>query len=262
MTAFLKLDRCRVCQKDWPWDWVPPVQLGGALLAGTGVWRSTLVDALCPHCADAADRARARDRRVQTLREQFIRVVGGVKPYQEFTFERYHETPENRAAVRQARTFDPSRDNLYLWGACGVGKTHLAVATLRHWFGRSSSGALVTPFQLIRKLRMKSPDEEQQAIDGFVRIPLLVLDDLGVGSETTYARQVLQEILDGRSFSDRGGLVVTSQYSLARLAQRLNDRALASRLSGLCRVVEVRGPDHRALPKPAGEHAPRTKQCP
>ena len=261
MTAFLKIDRCTSCRQETPWEWVPPVLLRGEPLAGTGVWRSALIDGLCPRCADARERARQRERHVQTLREQFIRMVGGVKPYRDFTFEKYQVTRENRLAFQRARAFDPSRDNLYLWGPCGVGKTHLAVAILRQWFGRGASGALVTPFKLIRKLRMKPPDEEQLAIDGFIGVGVLVIDDLGVGSDTVYARQILQEILDGRSFSDRAGLVVTSPYSLLGLARRLNDRTISSRLGGLCRVVEIQGPDHRSIPKATGGQAPRTKQC-
>jgi DNA replication protein DnaC len=92
---------------------------------------------------------------------------------------------------------------------------------------------------------MKSPEDEQRVLEGFIRVPVLVVDDVGAGSETAYARQALQEILDGRDFEDRGGLVVTSQFSLNALSGRLNDRSIPSRLAGMCRVIEIRGPDHR-----------------
>jgi hypothetical protein len=60
MTAFLKIDRCRVCQKDWPWEWVPPLPLGGKPLAGTGVWRSALIDGCCVSCTESIERERRR----------------------------------------------------------------------------------------------------------------------------------------------------------------------------------------------------------
>jgi DNA replication protein DnaC len=94
---------------------------------------------------------------------------------------------------------------------------------------------------------MRTPDEEQQGIDALVRTDLLVVDDLGIGGETSYARQILQEILDARDCSDRHGLVLTSPYSPVRLARRLDDRTIPSRLSGMCEVVEMRGFDHRAV---------------
>jgi DNA replication protein DnaC len=245
MTAFLKIDRCRVCQQDWPWEWVPPLILRGTPLAGTGVWRSALVDGCCTACADTIDRERKRASHARRLRAEFIHVVGGVKPYRAFTFERYRLTPGNRIAFQRAKEFEPSRDNLYLWGPCGLGKTHLAVAILRQWFARGASIELVTPFQLVRKLRMKTPEEEERAIGRLITVKALLLDDLGVGSDTAFARQLLQEILDGRDFKDRGGLVVTSQYSLSGLAVRFHDRSIPSRLAGMCRVVEMSGTDGR-----------------
>src|SRR5206468_3297143 len=127
MTAFLKIDRCRVCQRDWPWEWVPPLILRGRTLTGTGVYRSGLVDGRCTACTDTIERERQRASRAKHLRAEFVRLVGGVKPYRAFTFERYELTPGNRIAFQRAKQFDPSTDNLYLWGPCGVGKTHLAV---------------------------------------------------------------------------------------------------------------------------------------
>ena len=168
-----------------------------------------------------------------------------MKPYRDFTFERYDVTPGNRDAVEFAKQFDRFKDNLYLWGLWGVGKTHLAMALLRRCFARGASSAVVTPARLVRKLRMKTPDEEQQAVDHFIRMDVLLIDDLGVGGDSPYARQVLQEILDGRDFNDRGGLVVTSQHSIKALARRLTDGAIPSRLAGMCRVIGITGPDRR-----------------
>ena len=104
---------------------------------------------------------------------------------------------------------------------------------------------VVTPPQLSRKVRMKDPDQEQAAIDRFVQVQVLVLDDLGMGHETAFARQVLQEIVTGRDFSDRAGLVVTSSYSLGALAEKLGEDTIPSRLAGMCQVFEIKGVDHR-----------------
>src|SRR5262249_4546992 len=102
---------------------------------------------------------------------------------------------------------------------------------------------ITTPFQLVRKLRMKTPDEEQLGIDAFVHSDVLVLDDVGAG-ETVYGRQVLQEILDRRAFQDRGGLIVTGRLASAALARSV-DGGLGSRAVGLCRAIEIKGIDRR-----------------
>lgn len=245
MTAFLKIDRCASCGREIPWDWVAPAKVGDKLLAGTGVWRSALSDGLCADCVDAAEQRLRKDRQATARRKQFIRMVG-VKPYRRFTFGQYRLTADNRAAFDYAQQFDASTQNLYLWGSCGVGKTHLAVAILRSALARGTSISLVTPFQLVRKLRMKTPEDEQQTVDAFARVGVLVIDDLGTGTASSFGRQALQEILDARDFHDRAGLVITSQWSPERLANRWNDRAIPSRLNGMCRVLQIKGADGRA----------------
>jgi DNA replication protein DnaC len=245
MTAFLKINDCKTCHRALPWEWTPAVLLSGKTLAGTGVWRSQLVNGLCPACLAALESEREKKQRALNRRRELVELLGGEKPYREFTFERYQVTPENKLAYERARNFDPAADNLYLWGPCGVGKTHLAYATARRCFEESLSVAILRAGQLSRKVRMKDPGQEQAAIDDLAQVETLVLDDLGVGSDTAFSRQILQEILDARDFNDRAGLVVTGKYSLDSLAEKLNDDTIPSRLAGMCAVVEVTGVDHR-----------------
>jgi DNA replication protein DnaC len=226
-------------------EWAPPVVLAGKTLVGTGVWRSALHDGRCEGCQQTLHERQAREQHRQRLRHRFINQAGGVRAYREYTFERYRVTDGNRTAVALALQFDPARNNVYIWGPCGVGKTHLAVALVRRWFSRGASFVLLTPFQLIRRLRMRSPEEEQAAIDALIQTPLLGLDDLGAVPETAYGRQVLQEILDARHLRERGGLIVTSPHPPRRLADRSSEPALVSRLVRMCDVVEIRGTDQR-----------------
>jgi len=176
-------------------------------------------------------------------RKELVYLLGGEKPYREFTFERYQVEPGNQLAYERSKNFSPACDNLCFWGPCGVGKTHLAYAVARRCFGESLSVTIVLAGQLSRKVRMKDPEQEQTAVDDLVGADVLVLDDLG--TETAYARQILQEILDGRNFRERAGLVITSKYSLDELAAKPVDDAIPSRLAGMCQVVEIKGVDRR-----------------
>lgn len=245
VTALSKSDPCRICGRNIPQQWMEPVVVRGQALSGTGVWRSSLVDGACETCLTSRQGELQRARQLEGRQEQFIRIVGGTKPYREFTLERYQVTGGNRLAVECAKAFDPRRQDLYLWGPCGVGKTHLAMAILRNWFERGATVVFMTQFQLIRKLRMKPPEEEQQILDRLVQVDLLALDDIGAGGDTPFARQVLQEILDRRHFQDRRGLILTSQHSLPALVRRFNDDAIPSRLAGMCTTVTISGTDRR-----------------
>jgi DNA replication protein DnaC len=221
--------------------------LNGKVLAGTGVWHSQLTDRLCPDCLTALQAQRQKDEHALAVRKELVQLLGGEKPYREFTFERYTVTPDNRLAFECSRRFDPAAENLYLWGPCGVGKTHLAHAIARRCFQETLSVTILFAPQLSRKVRMKDPDKEQAAIDEYVRCDVLILDDLGAGPDTAFSRQIMQEILDGRDFTDRPGLVVTSKYSLDELAAKQADDSIPSRLAGTCQVVAVKGIDHRLL---------------
>ena len=146
--------------------------------------------------------------------------------------------------ISRARSFNPLRDNLYLWGVCGVGK-HLAFSIARHFCEQERTVEFLRPPQLMRKVRLKDPEEEQRAIHRFASADVFVLDDLGIGHDTVYARQIFQETLDGRDYAYRRGLVVTSKYSLDALAAKLDDDTISSRLAGMCTVIEVGGEDRR-----------------
>jgi DNA replication protein DnaC len=245
MTAFLKIDNCNTCQRPLPWEWIPAVLLNSKPMAGTGVWRSQLIDGRCPACQAALDVRRQKEQRSSRLRRELIQLLGGEKPYREFTFDRYEVTPGNRRANDCCVNFDPAAENLYLWGPCGVGKTHLAYASGRRCFEQALSVCIVPAGQLSRKARLQGPEHEQAAVDEWVNADVLVLDDLGMGQHTIYSRQILKEILDGRDFADHAGLIVTSPYALDDLATTLQDDSIPSRLAGLCQVVQLKGKDRR-----------------
>jgi DNA replication protein DnaC len=245
MTAFLKIDGCKVCHRQLPWEWVPAIILRAQPMAGTGVWRSQLVEGQCAACLAATEAKHQNDQRAAFRRKKVITLLGGEKPYREFTFERFNVTPDNQLAYERFRDFNPAGENLYLWGACGVGKTHLACAAARRCVEETLSVEILRIGQLSRQVRMKEPDQEQAAIDQLIGTDVLVLDDLGTGPNTPYYQQVLQEVLDGRYFTDRSGLVITSKYSLGALAAKLGEDTIPSRLAGLCSVIRIRGADRR-----------------
>ena len=211
MSAFLKIDSCAACNGSIRWEWVDEVILSGKRLPGTGVWRSQLVDGVCPACLATRSVRHQNELRAAKLRQDLITLLGGSKPYREFTLDRFQVEPGNRLAFDQSQRFNPAKGNLYLWGSCGVGKTHLAYACARRCFEEMPSVEIVQAGQLSRRVRMKDPDQEQATIDRFTSANVLVLDDLGNGPDTPFARQILQEILDARSFKDRAGLIFTSK---------------------------------------------------
>ena len=132
-----------------------------------------------------------------------------------------------------------------LWGPCGTGKSHLAAILGRENANYDGMVIFSEPAPLLRSLRGLSVEEERARIDELVKVPVLILDDLGIEKDTEFAISTISEIVSHRLKADRNGLVVTSNLSLDALAAKLNDDRLTSRLAGMCQVIELKGADYR-----------------
>jgi DNA replication protein DnaC len=171
-------------------------------------------------------------------RERDISRLGGLMAYEDFTATRY----DNKAALAACEGFPDV--NLYIYGAAGTGKSHLATAVAR----QSPDAFIVKPQAIYRSVRgngRQGADAEEAAIMRYVNARALVIDDLGVDKKTDYSLSVLYEIIDGRIMARRSGLIITSNLSLDELAARLADDRISSRIAGSCRLVEIKGNDRR-----------------
>jgi DNA replication protein DnaC len=177
--------------------------------------------------------------------EKLKKIFGSFKAMNYYTFQRFMQTEGNEEACDFAYRFDSKKDNLYMWGPTGVGKTHLAYAAAKMYALAGKNVVVSTPLRMVDSFRTKSELEKEDRFEEFTECDLLLIDDLGISKYTDFGLEVLCEILNRRTLQMRNGLIVTSNLSLDHLAKRNNDARLASRLSGICTVIELRGDDYR-----------------
>lgn len=119
---------------------------------------------------------------------------------------------------------------LVLTGPSGCGKTHLAAAIANQCLRQGNSVFFQVVADLLDHLRATFSPESQVAYDElFDRVknsPLLILDDLGTHSSTSWAEEKLFQILNHR-FNFRLPTVVTA-ISLEKLDERLKTRLCSS----------------------------------
>ncbi len=150
----------------------------------------------------------------------------------------------------------------YLHGDIGSGKTYLSAAILRehiesfsvvrgrngYCFDPKGMPIFVSVPELLLEIRQcfsqESSIEEASVVAKYSNTPFLILDDLGVEKTTDWSLQTLYLIINRRSVEPQRITVVTSNLTLNQIAQKLEDR-IASRLAGMCHVLELRGKDRR-----------------
>ena len=193
---------------------------------------------------------RERHRRLQEQEKKQLAILtlGGIKAYEDYTFERF-----NRAAAPEAFNaavqFDYKRHNFYFWGASQVGKTHLTSAIAR----RAIEQGLKTHVHLIPEfkdtLRMYEGayeyHEKKRFLERCINADVLVLHELGRGTVSELVQETLWTILEKRILARRNGLIVTSNYPLDKIGQKYGG-TISQRLERLCGKTGVtRFPDQQ-----------------
>jgi DNA replication protein DnaC len=140
-----------------------------------------------------------------------------------------------------------SRKGLYIHGAVGTGKTHIAYA-IRNWIlekrGRvlfQNTTELIFDIKrdfdrhVMDKMRW---DERLTEYEG-----VLILDDIGAERVTDYVAEVFYLVVNSR-YNQMLPIIFTSNLSLEELEERVGDRT-ASRIVEMCDVVHLDGEDKR-----------------
>jgi len=142
--------------------------------------------------------------------------------------------------------FEGEKNGLFLHGPTGTGKTHLAVAVLRET--SRPRPRFVSAAELMLSLRQSFRDRarfsEEEIIDRYSdECGVLVLDDLGVEKPSEFTVQSLNLIIERRYVAIKQ-TIITSNFSIGEIAERVGDR-IASRIAGMCKVIELQGNDRR-----------------
>lgn len=168
---------------------------------------------------------------------------------EEWTFENDDKGNEklSNMAMRYVDNFDDfykDGKGLLLYGGVGTGKTYIACMIANALIDKGYP-VLVTNFARILST-LQGTFDKQEYLDSLNQFKLLVIDDLGVERETSYAKEQVYNIIDSRY---RAGLpmIITTNLTMQKMATEsdLADKRVYDRIIERCFPVEVAGESRR-----------------
>ena len=142
--------------------------------------------------------------------------------------------------------FGVNSDSLLLYGATGIGKTHLCLAIARGVTEQGFGVVYGSVQPLVRRLEAERFGREQGDSESqLISCDLLVLDDLGMEFDTPFSRACIYDVLNARLLEGRP-TVVSTNLSISAMKERYGDQ-IASRISGGFVPLHCVGSDIRQI---------------
>ena len=162
---------------------------------------------------------------------------------------------ENMKAVydvcaEYAYQFGKKPGNLLLFGAPGLGKTHLSAAIAREVSGKGYSVVYDTASHVFEQFETqkfsREEDEETSAdVERVLQCDLLILDDLGTEMTTAFVQSAPYRIVNTR-LMEKKSTILNTNLTPGELARRYSPQ-IASRIEGEYQILPFLGEDIRKL---------------
>lgn len=171
-----------------------------------------------------------------------------------YTFENY-QGEENQSLIiakNFAKDYEQMKKEnigLLFYGSVGSGKTYLACSIANTLIEQYQVGVKIRNFaQIINELQKGGFDLDKNAyIESLVNTSVLILDDLGIERDTSYAKEQVYNIVNNRYLKQKPTIFTTnlSYDTILNCTESVEYQRIYSRIVEMCIPVMVVGEDFR-----------------
>ena len=171
-----------------------------------------------------------------------------------YTFENY-QGEENQSLmiaknfVEDYEKMKKENIGLLFYGSVGSGKTYLACSIANSLIEQYQISVKIRNFaQIINELQKSSFDFDKNAyIESLVNTSVLILDDLGIERDTSYAKEQVYNIVNSRYLKQKPTIFTTnlSYDTIQNSKDSVEYQRIYSRIIEMCIPVMVVGEDFR-----------------
>ncbi|HGI5890989.1 TPA: ATP-binding protein [Streptococcus pyogenes] len=172
----------------------------------------------------------------------------------QYTFEKFlnEKGQAYKVAYNYAKSFEQMKEDnvgLLFYGDVGSGKTYLACSIANELIEREQVKVKIMNLsQVINQIQKSAfKVDSNEIISNLSNVPLLILDDLGIERDTSYAREQVYNIINSRYLKGRP-TIFTTNLSLEIIQNPnidLEYQRIYSRILEMTIPVKVTGEDFR-----------------
>ena len=199
----------------------------------------------CNSCLELLER-KEKVREQQNILDDSVRNSRVSPHFKQRTFSNFISSPGTDRAYQRALEYKPDQGGLLFFGACGVGKTHLAASIANAQLGKTPVLFISCPeflMELREGMNFGKKESHYHLLDISKKVQLLVIDDIGAEKTSDWVRETLFVLINYR-YEQMLPTILTSNFTLNELEQSLGAR-ITSRLIEMCRCVSMSGEDWR-----------------
>lgn len=213
---------------------------------------------------DMKDQEQKKKQHYKEIINQFYSQNYISKRLKEYKFDNFKVTDINKKEVEIAKDYtnkcinNKLENGLIITGNSGVGKTHLAASISNELIQKDIlvlMGRLTSLLDMIKETFKDNSKSENELIDLFSNLDMIVIDDLGTEKISQWALDKLYTIIENRN-ENKLPIIITTRFDKQSLLNRFyqsNDKdlsnAIIQKLYQMCYGVELKRYDENGKEK-------------